>query len=86
MFRLLEESGFSRVRSAVVPGFRFRKGSNAGCGGGLRSEGGDDDRTQAHGRLTACAIHALSVPWPKGVARGSACSVNEASKLRHLSE
>jgi hypothetical protein len=27
MFRLLEESGFSRVRSAVVPGFRFRKGS-----------------------------------------------------------
>jgi hypothetical protein len=27
MFRLLEESGFSTVRSAVVPGFRFRKGS-----------------------------------------------------------
>ena len=27
MFRLLEESGFTRVRSAVVPGFRFRKGS-----------------------------------------------------------
>jgi hypothetical protein len=26
MFRLLEESGFTRVRSAVVPGFRFRKG------------------------------------------------------------
>jgi hypothetical protein len=25
MFRLLEETGFSRVRSAVVPGFRFRK-------------------------------------------------------------
>jgi len=25
MFRLLEESGFSRVRSAVVPHFRFRK-------------------------------------------------------------
>ncbi|HKU60536.1 MAG TPA: hypothetical protein VJQ44_04910 [Gemmatimonadales bacterium] len=25
MFRLLEESGFSRVRSAVVQGFRFRK-------------------------------------------------------------
>ena len=25
MFRLLEESGFTRVRSAVVPGFRFRK-------------------------------------------------------------
>ena len=24
MFRLLEESGFARVRSAVVPGFRFR--------------------------------------------------------------
>jgi hypothetical protein len=25
MFRLLEESGFSGVRSAVVPNFRFRK-------------------------------------------------------------
>jgi len=27
MFRLLEESGFTRVRSAVVPGFQFRKGA-----------------------------------------------------------
>ena len=27
MFRLLEESGFSRVKSAVVPHFRFRKQS-----------------------------------------------------------
>lgn len=27
MFRLLEESGFSKVRSAVVPQFRFRKAS-----------------------------------------------------------
>jgi hypothetical protein len=27
MFRLLEESGFTRVRSAVVPRFRFRKAS-----------------------------------------------------------
>ncbi len=27
MFRLLEESGFSRVKSAVVPGFRFRSPS-----------------------------------------------------------
>jgi hypothetical protein len=27
MFRLLEETGFSRVHSAVVPGFRFRKQS-----------------------------------------------------------
>ena len=27
MFRLLEESGFQRVRSAVVPNFRFRKAS-----------------------------------------------------------
>jgi hypothetical protein len=27
MFRLLEESGFTSVRSAVVPGFRFRKAS-----------------------------------------------------------
>jgi hypothetical protein len=25
MFRLIEESGFSRVRSIVVPNFRFRK-------------------------------------------------------------
>jgi hypothetical protein len=25
MFRLLEETGFARVRSAPVPGFRFRK-------------------------------------------------------------
>ncbi|MFO7892805.1 MAG: hypothetical protein R6U63_03635 [Longimicrobiales bacterium] len=27
MFRLLEESGFERVRSAVVPEFRFRQES-----------------------------------------------------------
>lgn len=27
MFRLLEESGFERVRSAVVPDFRFRQES-----------------------------------------------------------
>ncbi len=27
MFRLLEESGFTRVRSAVVPNFRCRKAS-----------------------------------------------------------
>jgi hypothetical protein len=27
MFRLLEETGFTRVRSAVVPRFRFRKTS-----------------------------------------------------------
>lgn len=27
MFRLLEETGFTLVRSAVVPGFRFRKDS-----------------------------------------------------------
>ena len=27
MFRLLEESGFRRVRTAVVPRFRFRKES-----------------------------------------------------------
>jgi len=25
MFRLLEESGFTKVRTAVVPRFRFRK-------------------------------------------------------------
>lgn len=27
MFSLLEQSGFAKVRSAVVPGFRFRKES-----------------------------------------------------------
>jgi hypothetical protein len=27
MFGLLEDAGFKRVRSAVVPGFRFRKNS-----------------------------------------------------------
>jgi hypothetical protein len=27
MFRLFEESGFKRVKSAVVPGFRFRQQS-----------------------------------------------------------
>ncbi len=27
MFRLLEETGFTQVRSAVVPRFRFRKAS-----------------------------------------------------------
>ena len=27
MFRLLEESGFRRVKSAVVPCFRFKQGS-----------------------------------------------------------
>lgn len=27
MFRLLEETGFTKVRSAVVPNYRFRKES-----------------------------------------------------------
>lgn len=27
MFGLLEDAGFKRIRSAVVPGFRFRKTS-----------------------------------------------------------
>lgn len=27
MFELFEDAGFARVRSAVVPGFRFRKES-----------------------------------------------------------
>ena len=27
MFRLLEEAGFTKVKSAVVPNFRFRKQS-----------------------------------------------------------
>lgn len=30
MFALFEETGFTRVRSAVVPGFRFRKASTQG--------------------------------------------------------
>lgn len=30
MFRLLEESGFTKVRSAVVPRFRFRSDSTQG--------------------------------------------------------
>jgi hypothetical protein len=27
MFALLEQAGFARTRSAVVPGFRFKKGA-----------------------------------------------------------
>jgi hypothetical protein len=27
MFRLFEDAGFTKVKSAVVPGFRFRKGA-----------------------------------------------------------
>ena len=27
MFNLLERAGFARIRSSVVPGFSFRKGS-----------------------------------------------------------
>lgn len=27
MFTLLEAAGFTRIRSAIVPGFRFRKDS-----------------------------------------------------------
>jgi len=27
MFALLEDAGFTKVRSAPVPGFRFRKGA-----------------------------------------------------------
>ena len=30
MFALLEDAGFKRVRSAVVPGFRFRQSSTQG--------------------------------------------------------
>jgi len=30
MFRLFEESGFTEVKSAVVPGFRFRKAATQG--------------------------------------------------------
>lgn len=32
MFDLLESAGFKRVRSAVVPGFRFRKGATQDAG------------------------------------------------------
>jgi len=32
MFRLLEESGFARVKSAVVPRFRFRQASTQNSG------------------------------------------------------
>ncbi len=32
MFRLLEESGFRKVRSIVVPGFRFRKAATQEAG------------------------------------------------------
>ncbi len=27
MFNLFEDAGFTKVRSAVVPGFRFKKGA-----------------------------------------------------------
>jgi hypothetical protein len=39
MFRLLEESGFRRVKSAVVPKFRFRKAStqNSAEGFGVKA-------------------------------------------------
>ncbi len=30
MFRILEEAGFQRVRSAVVPGFTFKSASTRG--------------------------------------------------------
>ena len=32
MFALLEDAGFERVRSAVVSGFRFRKGATQDAG------------------------------------------------------
>ena len=32
MFRLLEETGFRKVRSIVVPGFRFRKAATQEAG------------------------------------------------------
>jgi len=39
MFRLFEETGFAKVKSAVVPGFRFRKGAtqNAAESYGVKS-------------------------------------------------
>lgn len=32
MFALLEQAGFRRVRSIVVPGFRFKKGATQDAG------------------------------------------------------
>ena len=39
MFRLLEEAGFKKVKSAVVPNFRFRKDAtqNAAEGYGVKA-------------------------------------------------
>lgn len=39
MFQLLEAAGFTRVRTAVVPNFRFRKAStqNAAEGFGVKA-------------------------------------------------
>jgi len=39
MFRLFEETCFAKVKSAVVPGFRFRKGAtqNAAESYGVKS-------------------------------------------------
>lgn len=39
MFALLEDAGFKKVKSAVVPGFRFRKGAtqNAAESFGVKS-------------------------------------------------
>jgi hypothetical protein len=48
MFRLLEETGFTRVRSAVVPRFRFRKAST-------------QDAAEAYG-VKAVMITALKPP------------------------
>jgi len=51
MFRLLEETGFTRVRSAVVPGFASGS-SPPRTRRGLWGQGRDDDRPQTHGTLT----------------------------------
>jgi len=32
MFRLLEETGFRKVKSIIVPGFRFRKAATQDAG------------------------------------------------------
>ena len=52
MFKLLEESGYKRVRSNVVHTLQVPEGvhTGRGRGRGLRSEGGDDDG--AEGRVT----------------------------------
>ncbi|CAN5766785.1 hypothetical protein BH24GEM1_BH24GEM1_28080 [soil metagenome] len=49
MYRLLEDSGFTRVRSAVVPGCRFRKSAT-------------QDAAEAYGAATISDTERFGVP------------------------